>query len=228
MLPLEAGGAALAPLAKDIACCRSADTDQEKRVRSSDTDRAPHRLRPEDEQSVSLLDVAPLVNVNRAQMVSSGRAATLIDQRGRRPRPLCLRGRPGCQQRHVQGVTLMVGQIVTVIVDEQLQLGAVRRLGRLVEVQSPVLHALAQRGHVTTVRPSTAGWHADRENRYGRAPSNTSAYVNKSLQELCRNCVRPTRKPRGTGTNTASHRRVRSGGKSLIELCVEVRGCRSA
>jgi hypothetical protein len=75
-------------------------------------------------------------------------------------------------------------------------------------VQSPVLHTRAQRGHVTNVRPPTAGWQADRENGYGRTPSNAAAYANKSLQELCRNCVRPARKPRRTGTNTASHRRA--------------------
>ena len=36
--------------------------------------------------------------------------------------------------------------------------------------------------------------------RHRRRPSNTTAYANKSLHELCRNCVRPTRKPRTTGT----------------------------
>ncbi len=95
----------------------------------------------------------------------------------------------------MQGVTLPVGQIVAVIVDDQLQLGALRQLGRFVEMQSPVLHTRAQRGHGTTVRPPTAGWQADRENGCARTPSNTTAYADKSLRELCRNCVRPTRNP---------------------------------
>ncbi len=69
----------------------------------------------------------------------------------------------------MQCVTLVVGQIVTFIVDDQLQLGSLRQLGRFVEVQSPVLHTRAQRGHVITVRPPTVGWQADRENGYGRA-----------------------------------------------------------
>lgn len=73
----------------------------------------------------------------------------------------------------MQCVTLLVGQIVTVIVDDQLQLGALRQLGRFVEVQSPVLHTRAQRRHAITVRPPTVGWQADRENGYGRAPINT-------------------------------------------------------
>jgi len=123
----------------------------------------------------------------------------------------------------VQCVTLLVGQIVTVIVDDQLQLGALRQLGRFVEVQSPVLHTRAQRGHVITVRPPTVGWQADCENGYGSAPSNTAAYANKSLQELCRNCVRPTRKPRRTGTNTASHRRVTRWPQPVDRLRVAVR-----
>lgn len=77
----------------------------------------------------------------------------------------------------MQGLTLLVGEIVTVIVDDQFQLGALRQLGRFVEVQSPVLHTRAQRGHVITVLPPTAAWQADRENGYGRTPSNTTAYA---------------------------------------------------
>ena len=70
----------------------------------------------------------------------------------------------------MQCVTLLVGQIVTFIVDDQFQLGALRQLGRLVEMQSPVLHTRTQRGHVITVRPPAAGWQAERENGYGRTP----------------------------------------------------------
>jgi hypothetical protein len=100
---------------------------------------------------------------------------------------------------------------------------AARSVRRGAVARSP--HARAK-GHVVTVRPPTAGWQADRENGYGRTPSNTAAYANKSLQELCRNCVRPTRKPRRTGTNTASHRRARDGRNPLIRLRVAVRRCR--
>ena len=122
----------------------------------------------------------------------------------------------------MQGLTLLVGQIVTVIVDDQLQLGALRQFGRFVEVQSPVLHTRAQRGHVITVRPPTAAWQADRKNGCGGTPSNTTAYANKSLQELCRNCVRPPWKPGRTGTNTASHRGAFGSRNPLTWLCVAV------
>lgn len=105
----------------------------------------------------------------------------------------------------MQCVTFLVGQIVTVIVDDQFQLGALRQFGRFVEVQSSVLHTRAQRGHVVTVRPPTVGWQADRENGYGRAPSDTTAYANKSNQELRSNCVRPTRPPRGEPGRTRRH-----------------------
>ena len=57
----------------------------------------------------------------------------------------------------MQGLTLLVGQIVTVIVDDQFQLGAFRELGRLVQVQASVLHTRAQRGHGVTLRPAAAG-----------------------------------------------------------------------
>ena len=85
----------------------------------------------------------------------------------------------------MQGLTLLVGQIVTVIVDDQFQLRTLRQLGRFVEAQSPVLHTRAQRGHVITVRPPTTGWQVDRENGYRRMSSNTLAYANKSFK----NCV---------------------------------------
>ena len=84
-------------------------------------------------------------------------------------------------------------------------------------------HARAKGGHVITVRPPTARSQAERERGYGRAPSNTAAYANKSLQGFCRNCVRPTRRPR---TSTASHQRARDGRNLLIRLCVAVRRCR--
>ena len=50
----------------------------------------------------------------------------------------------------VQCVTLVVGQIVAVIVDDQFQLGALRQAGRFVEVQSPVLHTRAQKGDMSS------------------------------------------------------------------------------
>lgn len=108
-------------------------------------------------------DADLIVRLWSGATVDSPPSTQLIDQRGRRARPARLRGRPGCQQRLVQCLTLLVGQIVTVIVDDQLQLGALRQLGRFVEVQSPVLHTRAQWGHVITVRPPTAAWQADRE-----------------------------------------------------------------
>jgi hypothetical protein len=60
-----------------------------------------------------------------------------------------------------------------------------------------------------------------------RTPNDTTAYGDKSSRELCRNCVRRARKPRRTGTSTASHRGARNSRNPLIRLCVGVRGCYS-
>jgi hypothetical protein len=65
----------------------------------------------------------------------------------------------------VQGLTFVVGQIIGVIVDDQLQLGAFWQPSRFVEVQASVLHTRAQRRHVTTVRPPTAGQQAGHGDR---------------------------------------------------------------
>jgi hypothetical protein len=83
-----------------------------------------------------------------------------------------------------------------------------RQFGRFVKVHRPVLHRRPQRGMRSLYgRPR------------GRTPIIRAAYANKSPQELCRNCVRRTRKPQRTGTNTASHRRARDGRNPLIRLC---------
>ena len=89
----------------------------------------------------------------------------------------------------MEGLTLLVRQVVTVIVDDQFQLSALRQLGRFVEMQSSVLLTRAQRGHVMTVRPPTTGWHADRENGYGRASSDTAAYAFVALTSHSGGCV---------------------------------------
>ena len=51
----------------------------------------------------------------------------------------------------MQGLTLVLRQIVTFVVDDQVELGALRQLRRLVEAQPPVLDTCTQRSHVTTV-----------------------------------------------------------------------------
>ena len=80
----------------------------------------------------------------------------------------------------MQGVTFLVGQVITVIVDDQLQLGAFWQPSRFVEVQPSVLDTRTQRRHVITVRPPTSGRQAGRENGHGRTPGNSTAYADKS------------------------------------------------
>ena len=86
----------------------------------------------------------------------------------------------------MQGVTFLVRQVITVIVDDQLQLGAFWQPSRFVEVQPSVLDTCTQRRHVITVRPPTSGRQAGREDGHGRTPGNSTAYADKSNQELCK------------------------------------------
>jgi len=51
----------------------------------------------------------------------------------------------------VKGLTFLLRQIVPLIVDDELKLGALGQARWLVEAQPPVLDACTQRSHVTTV-----------------------------------------------------------------------------
>lgn len=52
-------------------------------------------------------------------------APQLVDEGGSGTQSACLRGRPGLQERFVQGLTLVLRQIITLVVDDQVKLGPV-------------------------------------------------------------------------------------------------------
>ena len=51
----------------------------------------------------------------------------------------------------MQRLTFVLRQVVPLIVDDEVKLGALGQLRWLVEAQSPVLDTCTQRSHVTTV-----------------------------------------------------------------------------
>ena len=61
-------------------------------------------------------------------------APELVDEGGTGTQLDCLRGRPGSQERFVQGLTLLVRQIIALVVDDQVKLGSVWQRSRLIEV----------------------------------------------------------------------------------------------
>jgi len=54
---------------------------------------------------------------------------------------------PRLRERFVQGLTLVIRQIIAFVVDDQVQLSAVWQRSRLIEVQPPILYTCAQWRH---------------------------------------------------------------------------------
>jgi hypothetical protein len=68
-----------------------------------------------------------------------------------------LGGFPGCRKRFVQGSPLLVGEVITFVVGNQIDNRPLRQCRRLVENQSSLLNTCSERAHTATVRDSKRG-----------------------------------------------------------------------
>lgn len=117
-------------------------------------------------------------------------APKLVDDRRGGTELARLRRRPRSRERLVQGLPFVLRQVVPLIVDDQVKLGALWQPCRLVEVQSPVLDTRTQRSHATTVRRREANRQAGSRTIRNCAGSARRVATRSALSDRTRACLR--------------------------------------